>query len=80
MKVCQGQLNSLYCDITSKCPFEFFKIIKLHFLKKIIKRNSQSHTIDFQKIAQQKHVYFYGSTCSLGELNEKPNHIKLSKS
>jgi hypothetical protein len=29
---------------------------------------------------QQKHAPFYESTCSLDELDEKPNHSKISKS
>ncbi len=28
---------------------------------------------------QQKHVAFYENTCSIGELDEKPNHKKDSK-
>jgi hypothetical protein len=31
-------------------------------------------------ILQQKHAPFYESTCSLDELDEKPNHKKISKS
>jgi hypothetical protein len=40
--------------------------------------NAYNHTIDLKKFVQQKHVPFY--TCSLGELDEKPNHTKISKS
>jgi hypothetical protein len=29
---------------------------------------------------QQKHVPFYENTCSLSELDENPNHTKISKS
>ncbi len=36
--------------------------------------------IDFKKIVEQKHVSFFESTCSLGELDEKPNHTKISNS
>jgi hypothetical protein len=28
---------------------------------------------------QEKHVLFKASMCSLGELDEKANHIKISK-
>jgi hypothetical protein len=28
---------------------------------------------------QQKHAPFYENTCSLNELDEKPNHSKISK-
>jgi hypothetical protein len=28
----------------------------------------------------KKHAPFYESTCSLDELDEKPNHVKISKS
>ncbi len=33
--------------------------------------------IDFKKIVQEKHVYFYASTCSLGELDEKKPYQNL---
>jgi hypothetical protein len=32
-----------------------------------------------KKKLQQKHAPFYESTCSLNELDEKPNHTKISK-
>jgi len=35
--------------------------------------------IDFKLFAQEKHVLFKTSMCSLGELDEKTNHIKISK-
>jgi len=40
---------------------------------------AHNHTIDLKLFVQRKHVPFYESTCSLGELNEKPNHTKISK-
>jgi hypothetical protein len=55
-------------------------MFKLHFLEKIIKRNVLNHTIDFKSFVQQKHVPFCESTHSLGELDEKPNHTKISNS
>jgi hypothetical protein len=36
--------------------------------------------IDLNFFVQQKHAPFYESTCSLDELDEKPNCIKISKS
>jgi hypothetical protein len=39
-----------------------------------------SHIIDFNFFIQQKDVPFYENTCSLGELDEKLNHTKNSKS
>jgi len=39
-----------------------------------------SHKIDFNFFVQQKHPPLYESTCSLYELDEKPNHTKISKS
>jgi hypothetical protein len=54
-------------------------MLKLHF-KKVIKKNAYNHTIDFKLSTQQKLVPFYENTCSLGELDEKPNHTKISKS
>jgi len=33
-----------------------------------------------KKLYNKKHAPFYESTCSLNELDEKPNHIKISKS
>jgi hypothetical protein len=36
--------------------------------------------MDFKLFVQQKHAPFYESTCSLNELDEKPNHTKISKS
>ncbi len=35
--------------------------------------------IDFKKIVQEKHVLFKANMYSLGELDEKANHIKISK-
>ncbi len=35
--------------------------------------------IDFKTIVQEKHVLLKASMCSLGELDEKANHIKISK-
>ncbi len=35
--------------------------------------------IDFKLFVQEKHVLFKASMCSLGELDEKTNHIKISK-
>ncbi len=35
--------------------------------------------IDFSLFVQEKHVLFQASMCSLGELDEKTNHIKISK-
>ncbi len=35
--------------------------------------------IDFKKFVQEKHVLFKASMYSLGELDEKTNHIKISK-
>ncbi len=35
--------------------------------------------IDFKLFVQEKHVLFKASMCSLGELDEKKNHIKISK-
>jgi hypothetical protein len=35
--------------------------------------------IDFKKIVQEKHVLFKASMCSLGELDEKANHIKIQR-
>ncbi len=35
--------------------------------------------IDFKLFVQEKHVSFYASTCSLGELDEETNYIKISK-
>ncbi len=35
--------------------------------------------IDFKLFVQEKHVSFYASTCSLGELDEKTNSIKNLK-
>jgi len=36
--------------------------------------------IDFKLFVKQKHAPFYESTCSLYELDEKPNYTKISKS
>ncbi len=33
--------------------------------------------IDFNFFVQEKHVSFKASTCSVGELDEKQNHIKI---
>ncbi len=33
--------------------------------------------IDFKLFVQEKHVAFFVSTCSLGELDEKTNYIKI---
>ncbi len=38
-----------------------------------------NHTIDLKNFVQQKHVPLYENTCSLSELDEKPNNIKISK-
>jgi len=54
-------------------------MFKVHF-KKGIKRNAESYTIGFKLFIQQKHAPFYESTCSLDELDEKPNQTKISKS
>jgi len=54
-------------------------MFKLQFLK-VMKRNAYNHTSDFKLFVQQKLVPFYENTCSLGELDEKPNHKKNSKS
>ncbi len=35
---------------------------------------------DFKLFVQQKHAPFYENTCSLYELDEKPNYTKISKS
>jgi hypothetical protein len=35
--------------------------------------------IDFSLFVQEKRVLFQASMCSLGELDEKTNHIKISK-
>jgi hypothetical protein len=35
--------------------------------------------IDFKLFVQEKLVLFKGNMCSLGELDEKKNHIKISK-
>ncbi len=35
--------------------------------------------IDFKHFVHKKHVLFKASMCSLGELSEKENHIKISK-
>jgi len=35
--------------------------------------------IDFKLFAKEIHVLFKTSMCSLGELDEKTNHIKISK-
>jgi hypothetical protein len=35
--------------------------------------------IDFKIFVQEKHVLFKASMCSLGELDGKKNHIKISK-
>jgi hypothetical protein len=35
--------------------------------------------IDFSLFVHEKRVLFEASMCSLGELDEKTNHIKLSK-
>jgi hypothetical protein len=35
--------------------------------------------IYFSFFAQEKRVLFQASMCSLGELDEKTNHIKISK-
>jgi len=35
--------------------------------------------IDFSLFVQEKHFLFQASMCSLGELGEKTNHIKISK-
>jgi hypothetical protein len=35
--------------------------------------------IDFKLFVQEKHVLFKASMCSFGELDEKTNHIKISK-
>jgi len=50
---------------------------KLHFLKKIIKMNVKSQTIDFKFFVQQKHTPFYENIYSLYELDEKPNYTKF---
>ncbi len=35
--------------------------------------------IGFKLFLQEKHVLFKSTMCSLGELDEKANHIKISK-
>jgi len=35
--------------------------------------------IHFNLFVQEKHVFFQASMCSLGELDEKTNYIKISK-
>ncbi len=35
--------------------------------------------IDFKLFVQEKHVFIKVSMCSSGELDEKTNHIKISK-
>jgi hypothetical protein len=35
--------------------------------------------IAFKLFLQEKHVLFKTSMCSMGELDEKTNHIKISK-
>ncbi len=35
--------------------------------------------IDFKHFVQEKHILFKASMCSLGELDEKTSHIKISK-
>jgi hypothetical protein len=41
--------------------------------------NAYNHTIELNFFVQQKHVPFYENTCSLGELDERLNHTKISK-
>jgi hypothetical protein len=43
---------------------------KVHLKKIKIKRKAYNHKIDFKCFVQQKHTPFYGSTCSLDELDE----------
>ncbi len=35
--------------------------------------------IDFKLFVQERHVLFKACMCSLGELDENTNHIKISK-
>jgi hypothetical protein len=66
--------------------FWVIKTIGIKCLKYIFKTNTQKEGIKsynwFQIFVQQKHAPFYESTCSLDELDEKPNHTKtkISKS
>jgi hypothetical protein len=50
---------------------------KLHFYFKGTKRNTWGHIIDFKLFVPQKHAPFYENTCSLYELDEKPNIQKF---
>ncbi len=52
---------------------------KVFFNKSNQKEGIKSYN-DFNFFVQQKHGPFYESTCSLDELDEKPNHSKFSKS
>jgi hypothetical protein len=53
-------------------------MFKLHFFKKNLKECVKSSNW-FQTFCTTKHALFYESTCSLDELDEKPNHTKISK-
>jgi hypothetical protein len=52
---------------------------EVHFFKSKQKEGVKSYNW-FQIFVQQKNAPFYESTCSLNELDEKPNHSKISKS
>jgi hypothetical protein len=34
------------------------------------------NTIDFKPFVQENHISIYSTTCSLGQLDEKINHLK----
>jgi len=45
--------------------------------RKTLTNLNNKHTIDFKLFVQQKHAPFYENTCSLAELDEKPNQKKI---
>jgi len=44
------------------------------FISKCIK-----NVVDSKFLLQEKNVFLYATTCSLGQLDEKINHMKISK-
>jgi len=75
-------INKIFKLFWIQCLFEILKLnilIVLNFIFLVIKGNVKIMQIHFKLLVQEKHVLFKASMCSLGELDEKKNHIKISK-
>jgi hypothetical protein len=54
--------------------------VRITPFKKKEKRNALNHAIFFKFFVQQKHISLYENTYFLGEFDENPYHMKISKS